>query len=726
MRFSLAVLSIALARGILVSMGIGAKGIRLFDRFALLAKLAATERGEVWSALDEQCHEVVAVEVFSTSKLRRADDWSRLEHQHELGQRLAHSNVLAIDRPQRDATTVLVVMQLATGGDARRLIGAPYYETLPVLIDIAEALRHAHRQGVAHLDLRPRNVLLDENSCALLKGFRFAGGSQQEFDAAVRKDLRDFSLLGSELLGKTAAAERAAPPRLWALFDRVYDASFGATPMSFAEIRDELEASRHDTAPLALATFDLTRKSRAIDVTPVPPPLELEVESEAETSRLDWAPGPSDSGLSDSGPSESEPDVAFAQPPDDAALVSVEAEMVVAPIVATVVDSADLTPAAAPDAVSETPPPEYLVLPPTANDESSETLDGIEVSLVLEPEPKTRPIAVPLQNATVATGSASSLSGSLAVPRRERRPGATKWRWMAAGFGTLVIAAALWLSREAAIDAEQTQVASVALSVPVATPAVATRLPSPTPVGVSQAADDAAAALTEASEQEQAGLAVVSQLRVAERALAGLDESGARRALQAVQRLDPGNPAVAVGLRRVQAIAGIRPLLADAAQAEEDRDFARAVQGYSQVLTLDRKQRAARDGMDRVRSTIGDTPYGRTLVDAYVALGAGRLEAARDGFGKALITKPDSREADRGLERAEAALTAQRLAPILRRAARYEVAGRWDDALREYDEILATQPDYVLAQQGRQRVIMRVATSGVNVVTGSNGGNLQQ
>ncbi|MCB1625263.1 MAG: hypothetical protein KDI32_11800 [Pseudomonadales bacterium] len=736
-------------------MGIGSKGTRLFDRFALLAKLAATERGEVWSALDEQRHEVVAVELFGTDKLRRADDWSRLTGAHEVAARLAHSNVLVIDRPMRDSATVLLPMQLATGGDARRLIGAPYYEIVPVLIDIAEALRHAHRVGVAHLDLQPHNVLLDENTCALLKGFRFAGGTRQEFDAAVRKDLRDFSLLGSELLGKTAAAARAAPPRLWALFDRVYDASFGASPLSFDVIGAELEASRHDTAPLALARLDLTRPSRAIDRSPpAPPPLELEVESFAETAvpRVDGASVEivdveadhrQEAGIDeqaevqriepaavalpvDDGDSGAMPGVVAATPDcpqlgeaewleDDSVCVDGLAQSVPGEVHAEVDERA---------ADREVAGPDYLVLPPTANDESSDPMiDGIEVPLVLEPEPQTRPIALPVQ-VIEPSGASKAL---VPIPAEPIPRHARKWQWLAAGFGALVVGVALWLSREAALDVDRVPEVRGPSATPAPVPAerVEHAGPSVAELARSQVAATAAAA-NEVAAADEASKSVAAQLQLADRALDNLDAARARRALLVVQRLEPNNPAVAVGLRRVQAIAGVRPLLADAARAEEARDYARAVQGYSHALALDSRQRAARDGMARIRRSVGDSTYGRELVDAYVHLGAGRLKSARAGFGKALIAKPDSLEADHGLERAEAALTAQRLAPLLRRAAQFEAQGQWADALREYNLILAEQPDYVLAQQGRQRVVVRVATSGVNVATGTNDSSFQQ
>jgi tetratricopeptide (TPR) repeat protein len=152
----------------------------------------------------------------------------------------------------------------------------------------------------------------------------------------------------------------------------------------------------------------------------------------------------------------------------------------------------------------------------------------------------------------------------------------------------------------------------------------------------------------------------------------------------------------------------------------------RAAQGYAQALALDRRHDTARAGLARIRRAHNADPLMKALVLAYADLGSGRLEAARVGFQQALRVHAADWRASQGLARADAALTAKRLAPELRRATLLEQNGNWAEALRVYEQILTSEPGYVLAQQGRQRVALRASAARdgpISVATGNTVGN---
>ncbi len=232
-------------------MGIDTKGTRYFDRYVFVAQRSTTARGALWEAYDAMRNEDVAIEVIGPPEALRADAWVQLQREHSVSERIAHANVLAVHEPRRADGVLMRIMQFAANGRLSATPELPQAALLPILIDVAEALRHAHASGIAHLDLSARAVFLDAGHCALVSGFQYAGGTPAEFDAAVRKDLRDFAALTSQLLEGSEASRRELPPRLRAMCDAIHESTFTSRPVTFATIAEELELALHDTAPLA-------------------------------------------------------------------------------------------------------------------------------------------------------------------------------------------------------------------------------------------------------------------------------------------------------------------------------------------------------------------------------------------------------------------------------------------------------------------------------------------
>ncbi len=716
-------------------MGIGTNGTRLFNRYALRDKLADSSRGEVWSALDEFTEETVALELLAHTSVRSAEDWSRVRRSHLLAARLAHSNILAIYEPLRSESTTAIPMQFARGGNARKLIGAPYYESLPILIDVAEALRHAHRLGIAHLDLSLRNVLLDESNCALLKGFGFEGGAPQEFDAATRKDLRDFATLGIELISGPLPERRAAPPRLRALFDQIYDSSFALQPMSFDEIVAELDASRHDTAPLTADSIDFGGPTRILAPAAVRRNGADECSVDAKLGVPQDRAEPTQAPLLNQAAIDTnEPEPQVWVPPDSANDPCIAAGPDLrGPESSEISDawvegSSASGEAAGQPAAVVTPHAADAVAIVSANSVAGDrATDSADDSLLhLEPAPTTRLIAAPSAGSG-AVGVRSEQDDQdngrtsddwtpySRAARINARRRAIIWRFTAGSVAIAIISGAVWLSGRNPPPAGGGLTASrVAAPTPSSMPVAATTAPAGSAAAPNLEAMPVAAAGRTASAAWASGKSgpMERSASPAERETAATKPEAVKSASHTLRSSRHGRAAL--------------PLLTDAQRAESAGDLNRAAQGYGQVLTVDRNNRQARAGIARLRRAAGNDAFATALIGANAALGGGRLDAAREGFARALELRPNDERARAGHERAEAALTARRLAPLLRRAAALERDGDWGDALRIYEEILTIQPDYVLAQQGRQRSSLRAASNArpsIGVVSGSAVGN---
>jgi serine/threonine-protein kinase len=143
-------------------------------------------------------------------------------------------------------------MVLAAGGDLRQMRGAPYTKILPLLIDIAAALEHAHRARIVHRDLKPSNILLDARAARCSRT-----------SARAHPKATTLGSAGLAVLRESAAARRrtgAAADDIYGLGALAYELLSGYPPFYPA-----FDAKKIATEPVP----------RLKPVKPIPPRLEL-------------------------------------------------------------------------------------------------------------------------------------------------------------------------------------------------------------------------------------------------------------------------------------------------------------------------------------------------------------------------------------------------------------------------------------------------------------------
>ena len=171
----------------------GAEGDTL--RAALEAKLQAHYRivrllgrggmGSVYLARDLALDREVAIKVVKTAA-SAPEVHDRLRREARTAAKLSHPNIVPLHGFGEIEGMPSFVMGYVRGeslaAKLRREGALPEDEVLRILADVADALDHAHRQGVVHRDVKPDNVLLDDESGrALLTDFgvaRALGGGE--------------------------------------------------------------------------------------------------------------------------------------------------------------------------------------------------------------------------------------------------------------------------------------------------------------------------------------------------------------------------------------------------------------------------------------------------------------------------------------------------------------------------------------------------------------------
>ena len=228
-------------------------GTKLCGRFVLNDNLGAGGYGEVWRARDELRDTDVALKILYSQFANSEAAWQVFQREFTLTARLNHPGVLRVYEPVRTADATVLPMVLATGGDLRQMRGASYTRILPMLIDIAAALEHAHARRIVHRDLKPSNVLLDGAGRPLLADF---GAGATEGDNTSGPPGSPFSASPQQLAGEPA---RPADD-IYGLGALAYELLSGYPPFYPA-----FDAKRIATEPVP----------RLKSVKPIPPRLEL-------------------------------------------------------------------------------------------------------------------------------------------------------------------------------------------------------------------------------------------------------------------------------------------------------------------------------------------------------------------------------------------------------------------------------------------------------------------
>jgi eukaryotic-like serine/threonine-protein kinase len=663
-------------------------GRALKARYVLHERLGTGGQGEVWRAHDPQRGLDIALKILHPAAGRGAAAWAALVHEHESVSRLDHPGILKVFAPEReDGATLLLPMELASGGDLRRLRGAGYLGVVPVLLEIAQALEHAHERGVIHRDLKPGNVLFDERGGVKLADFGASArvleaGSESPralspFSASPQQlrgepptpadDVYGLGALAYELLSRYPPhypnfdAQRVQrdpvpplvpaeqmPSQLGSLVSRMLAKDAKVRPASMREVIDELDAALNDTLTFDFETAEPPREAPPANPTGPPdqPRAALPSRAPPTTPPTALAPGVLDGQAL----WEELRQTAIPQRP------RLEPMRSGAPRVLLALAGLAVVACAA-----------FLWLPRFS------TLPSVAIPAPASGSPANRPPG-PLAPAAAAD-AAVRLEADRA--RFDRRLAVLETRgagvWGGADFAAAKTRAA---ESVGVYDAGSLAVVQQRLA--------------------------EASRLLDAIERA-APAALAAQLATGDRALAAGQQELAAQAFDLAARIDPQDQRAAIGQSRARRLSGVLPLLADAQNAQQERQYSRAAQDYTQALTLDPKNAQARTGLAKATAAFDDNSYAKAAGEGFAALGAGRLEEARAAFTRARSLRPNGVEALEGLRRVNAATGERGFTAIRARAEGLEAQERWEEALQAYNSVLRQDRSLGFAQQGKAR-----------------------
>ncbi|WP_053161135.1 serine/threonine-protein kinase [Streptomyces caatingaensis] len=226
----------------------------LAGRYRLVARLGSGGMGVVWRAFDEVLGREVAVkEVRAPQHVREADVrvlYARLVQEARAAARIAHRCVITVHDVVEQEGRPWIVMELVRGRSLADVLEhegtLDPREAARVGSAVLGALRAAHAAGVLHRDVKPGNVLLEDEGRVVLTDFGIA------LVEGTGTLTRTGDVIGSPdyLAPERALGRRPGTPSdLWSLGATLYAAVEGVSPFHRTSALGTLQAVVHAPPP---------------------------------------------------------------------------------------------------------------------------------------------------------------------------------------------------------------------------------------------------------------------------------------------------------------------------------------------------------------------------------------------------------------------------------------------------------------------------------------------
>ncbi|HYG73445.1 MAG TPA: bifunctional serine/threonine-protein kinase/formylglycine-generating enzyme family protein [Planctomycetota bacterium] len=145
--------------------------------YEILSEINRGGMGIVYKAVDPQLRRHVAIKVLLAGEGAKDEDIKRFQREAQATARLLHPNIVPIYAVGEHDQMPYLVMDFVEGKTAKQLkeegLMTPRL-ALSIIEGVAEALHHAHLQGVIHRDVKPANIMLDKSGRAQLMDFGLA------------------------------------------------------------------------------------------------------------------------------------------------------------------------------------------------------------------------------------------------------------------------------------------------------------------------------------------------------------------------------------------------------------------------------------------------------------------------------------------------------------------------------------------------------------------------
>ncbi|MHC5040663.1 MAG: serine/threonine-protein kinase, partial [Planctomycetota bacterium] len=154
-----------------------AKGKNTLGGFTVLRKLGAGAMGEVYEVKETDTGSRFALKVLPRELSADKEKVTRFVQEAKTVAKLSHKGIVAVHKLDRDRGRLFFVMDLVEGEALDALLKRSEIGVVQAgkyTLQVAEALAHAHDQGIVHRDIKPANLMIDAEKNIFLTDFGVA------------------------------------------------------------------------------------------------------------------------------------------------------------------------------------------------------------------------------------------------------------------------------------------------------------------------------------------------------------------------------------------------------------------------------------------------------------------------------------------------------------------------------------------------------------------------
>jgi hypothetical protein len=225
---------------------------RQFGDYELLERIGEGGMGVVYRARQVDLDREVAVKLLAAGPWASREFIERFHREAQNAARMQHPNIVTVYDVGSAEELHFFSMQLIRGRSLAAAIreDGPFEPMRAAMLmrTVAEALAYAHSLGVLHLDLKPANILLDEDGVPHVADF----GLARRIDSALASEAEEISGTPSYMAPEQAEARAqkiTAATDIWGLGAILHEFVTGEPPFRGATASEVLRLVREGNVP---------------------------------------------------------------------------------------------------------------------------------------------------------------------------------------------------------------------------------------------------------------------------------------------------------------------------------------------------------------------------------------------------------------------------------------------------------------------------------------------